>query len=73
MFPDSKIAKHYGCARVKTASIVNGALATEVSCLVMGLVQKQPFTLCVDGSNDQEEEKLLPFTVQLFDPTTVYM
>ena len=51
-FRKNKIATHYECARTKTAGIVNGALATEVSCLVMELVQKQPFTLCLDGSND---------------------
>lgn len=70
MFPDSKVAKHYGCARTKTASIINGAMATEVSSQVMELLQKQPFTLCVDGSNDQEEERLIPLTVRIFDPTS---
>ena len=63
---DSKVAKHYGCARTKMASIINGAMATEV----MELVHMQPFTLCVDGSNDKEKEKLIPLTVRIFDLTT---
>lgn len=31
------------------------------------MVQKQPFTLSLDGSNDQEEQKLIPLTVRVFD------
>ena len=31
------------------------------------MVQKQPFTLSLDGSNDQEEQKLVPLTVRVFD------
>lgn len=29
--------------------------------------QKQPFTLSLDGSSDQEEQKLVPLTVRVFD------
>ena len=49
MFPDSKIAGYYGCARTKTACIINRAMATEISSHVTELVQKQPFTLRMCG------------------------
>lgn len=34
---------------------------------VFQLVQKQPFTLSLDGSNDKEEQKLALVTVRTFD------
>ena len=67
MFPDSRIASYYGSARTKTTSIINKALAPEFASSVIGMVQKQPFTLSLDGSNDQEEQKLVPLTVRVFD------
>ena len=67
MFPDSKIASYYGSARTKTTSIINKALAPEFASSVTEMVQKQPFTLSLDGSNDQEEQKLVPLTVRVFD------
>ena len=67
MFPDSKVASYYGCARTKTTSIINRALASEFSSSVIRMVQTQPFTLSLDGSNDQEEQKLVPLTVRVFD------
>ena len=66
-FQTAKITN--GCARTKTTSIINRAMATEVLCHVMKLVQNQPFTLCTDGNNDQEEEKLIPLTIHIFDLT----
>ena len=68
MFPDSKIATYYGAARTKTTSIINRALAPEFATSVADLVRKQPFTLSLDGSNEQEEQKLVPLTVRVFDP-----
>ena len=67
MFPDSKIASYYGSARTKTTSIINRALAPEFAGSVINMVRKQPFTLSLDGSNDQEEQKLVPLTVRVFD------
>ena len=67
MFPDSRIASYYGSARTKTTSIINKALAPEFASSVIDMVQKQPFTLSLDGSNDQEEQKLVPLTVRVFD------
>ena len=67
MFPDSKIAQSYHCARTKATCIVNGALAVECADQVISKARSQPFTLCLDGSNDQESHKLIPITVRLFD------
>ena len=67
MFPDSKIASYYGCARNKTTSIVNRALANEFSGQITEMVQTQLFTLSLFGSGDQEEKKLVPLTVMVFD------
>ena len=60
MFPDSKIAQSYHCARTKATCIVNGALAVECADQVISKARSQPFTLCLDGSNDQESHKLIP-------------
>ena len=65
MFPDSKVASYYGSAQTKTTSIINGALAPEFSSFVVNTVQKQPFTLSLDGSNDQEKQKLVPLIVRV--------
>ena len=67
MFPDSKIAQYYGCARTKTTCILNRALGPEFAKTVFQLVQQQPFTLSLNGSNDKEEQKLVPLTVRVFD------
>ena len=64
MFPDSRIASYYGSARTKTTSIINKALAPEFASSVIDMVQKQPFTLSLDGSNEQEQ-KLVPLTVRV--------
>lgn len=66
-FPDTKIASYYGSARTKTTSIINRALAPEFARAVIGMVQKQLFTLSLDGSNDQEEQKVIPLTVRVFN------
>ena len=65
MLPDSKIASHYECAQTKTT--INRVLAPEFASSVIDKVQKQMFTLSLDGSNDQEEQKLVPLTVRVFD------
>lgn len=67
MFPDSRIAHYYGCARTKTTSIINRALGPEFSRTVIQLAQDHPFTLSLDGSNDKEEQKLITLTVRVFD------
>ena len=67
MFPDNKIAQSYDCARTKATCIMNGALAVECADQVISKARSQLFTLCLDGSIDQESDKLIPITVRLFD------
>ena len=42
------------------------ALMPEFASSVINIIQKQPFTLSLDGSNDQEEQKLVLLTVRVF-------
>lgn len=52
MFPDSKIAKEFSCARSKGTAIVREIAAkTTVSLAERMLVQ--PFTVSTDGNNDR--------------------
>lgn len=67
MFPDSNIAAKYGCARTKTTAIINNALSTELTEPVLMAVKTSPFTLSVDGSNDNGVEKLYPMAVRIWD------
>ena len=46
--------------------IVNHAFAPAFSKSVIQIVQQQPFTLSLHGSNDKEEKKLMPLTVRVF-------
>ena len=64
MFPDSKIAHYCGCARTKT-SIINRALGPGFVKTVLQLVHEHPFKLSLDGSNDKEEQKLVPLMVSV--------
>ena len=52
MFPDSKIAAKFACARTKTAALVTHALAPAVNEPVIKACQEQPFTILCDGGND---------------------
>ena len=52
MFPDSKIAKNFGCARTKATAIVKEGLAPHyVKNLAVSLAP-QPFSILMDESND---------------------
>ena len=70
MFPDSKIAKKYGCAATKTAAIVNYALAPEMLRPVVEYMRKEPFSLAIDGSSDTGTESMYPLVVRIFDINT---
>lgn len=66
MFPDSKIAKAYGCARTKTTAII-GASAAENTNEISTYMKNAPFSLATDGSNDYGDHKLYPVLVRYFD------
>lgn len=48
MFPDSEIAKKYGCAATKTAAIVNYAMAPEFHNPLVDYLQHGPFSVAID-------------------------
>ena len=59
MFPDSKIAAKFACARTKTAALVTHALAPAVNEPVIKTCQEQPFTILCDGGNDNFEKRIM--------------
>lgn len=66
MFPDSKIASKYGCARTKTGSLIR-SLAISTDEKITETMKSQPFSLATDGSNDINDTKLYPIVVSFFD------
>lgn len=66
MFPDSKIATKYGCARTKTGAVVR-SLAKSTDETLTEILKSQPFSLATDGSNDVGDTKLYPLVVSYFD------
>ncbi len=60
MFPDSTIAKKYGCAATKTAAIVNYAIAPSLHNPLVENLQQNPFSLAIDGSSDSGTESMYP-------------
>ena len=74
MFPDSEIAKNYGCGRTKISAIMNKALGPHCHEYVVNHIRTHPFSLGIDGSSDTCVEKMNPMTVKIFDingPKTV--
>lgn len=61
MFPDSSIAKKYGCARTKTTSIIGEMSKTEKKC-ILEIIRNNPFSIATDGSN-KSDAKLYPIVV----------
>lgn len=66
MFPDSDIAKKYGCARTKTTALLKEMACNEMEkvteCIKLG-----PFSAACDGSNDTEH-KMYPIVVTFYNP-----
>ena len=52
MFPDSEIAKKYGCAPTKTVAITKYAIAPSVIDPLVKHLKQNPFSLAIDGSSD---------------------
>lgn len=67
IFPDSKIAKGYACARTKTTNVLNGAMAPFCKKELITAMKKNPFSLAIDASSDTGLKKLFPLTVKIFD------
>ena len=67
IFSDSEIAKNYSSRRTKTACIINGAVVPFFQQNFVEHTKKNLFSFAIDGSSDNDIEKMNPLTVQLFD------
>ena len=67
MFPDSKIAEAYSCARTKTTAIIMHALAPAMREVVDNECSSAPFTILCDGGNDRMDRKYFAILVQYWD------
>ena len=63
IFSDSKIAKNYSSRRTKTACIINGAVAPFFRQNLVEHRKKNPFSITIYGSSDNDIEKMNPLTV----------
>lgn len=70
MFPDSKIAKDYKCARSKGTAIVK-EMSAKITLSLGERMKRLPFTISTDGSNDKGGAKLFPLVVRTVDPDTM--
>ena len=67
VFPDSEITKDYACGTTKSTCIINGSLAPYFRSSLVVTLESQPFTIAIDGSNDNGLEKMNPLTVHLYN------
>ena len=67
IFPDSDIAKGYASKQTKTACIINGAVAPYFQRKLVNVMKSSPYALSIDGSSDNDLEKVNPLTVRVFD------
>ena len=67
MFPDSKVAAEFSCARTKTTALVTHALAPEVNEPVIKACREKSFTILCDGGNDNFEKKYFGILVRFWD------
>ena len=67
IFPDSKIASSYACARTKTFTILNEAFAPHCHDYIVEHCKSHPYSVGHDGSNDTGIQKMSPVCIRLFD------
>lgn len=67
IFPDSKIAKGFASARTKTTCILNMALRPHFEAHLVSQMREEPFSLAIDGSNDNDIQKMNPITIRVLD------
>ena len=70
MFPDSDIAKNYASAHTKTNCIINDAIAPSTQEDLVSTMKYQPYYLAIDGSSDNNLEKMNLLTVRVFNINT---
>lgn len=67
MFPDSKIAEAYSCARTKTTAIITHALAPAMREVVDKACSSSAFTILCDSGNDGIDRKYFAILVRYWD------
>lgn len=67
IFPDSKIASSYSCAKTKTFAILNEAFAPDCHNYVVEHCKTHAYSVGHDGSNDTGVQKMNPVSIRLFD------
>ena len=67
VFPDSKIALKHHSASTKATCMLNEAVAPMLINDLLSSMRSHPFSVCIDGSNDIELEKMNPVTVRIFN------
>ena len=70
MFPGSPIAKKFGCARIKTMKILNGAMMPALQKYLVDCMKTQPFSLTNDGTSDTGVKKMNATCAMIFDVRT---
>jgi hypothetical protein len=65
-FKGSQVAQSFSCSRTKTAAIVN-CLGDHFFEELKSDMQEMPYSLMLDGSNDNGIQKMFPITVRIFD------
>ena len=66
-FADSKIAASYHSASTKATCMLNLAIAPMLKEDLVKTMMVNPFSVCIDGSNDTDLEKMNPVTVRIYD------
>ena len=66
MFPDSKIAREFSCARTKTTCIIKGALSPYAMHPVFKLCCEGPFSILCDEGN-KGDDKNFAILVRMWD------
>ena len=69
MFSDSNIARKFACKRTKTTNILNNALAPHHDAEVTQLCKTQKFSIMIDESTDQGDNKSMAVLVRVYDQT----
>ena len=65
-FKGSKAAKKFACGRIKTSAIVSG-IGNNFFQQLNTDMQKLPFSMMLDASNDTGLHNMFPITVRIFD------
>ena len=67
IFTDSKIASSYACAKTKTFTILNEAIAPHCLDYIVQHCKAHPYSVGHDGSNDIGIQKMNPVSIRVFD------